>query len=371
MGQRSSIGMGWWWRRRHAISPCGGWWCIPRWRWGERRLWLWWGWLLMLLLLLTWVGHAGTGIHGSCGTGVHGTGCCPWIHPRGGCGWRQCRRGNRRCRARRWRRKLMLWSGGIAHAHNARGRGRRLNHVQLTHEMQHGFRKLWMSTQQTAGLIRVTISHLLEFGHHIIHFSLAHSLDGICHGLRAPDLIVLVTTCRTSWNATRGCRGCRGCGGRRWGRRGRGRHVHAELSGQSFEMGGIAEIDADPSPIEFVIIHVPNGRQGRLWILKFNKGKAPRFARLNVRHHAHFHQTTYLRKGLMQLLLRRRKGQISHKNIMLLRLILLLHGWRRQCLAGKVLSWHHSATRRWRWWTPCGSAPHGLVGSSRRRRMDG
>ena len=80
-------------------------------------------------------------------------------------------------------------------------------------------------------------------------------------------------------------------------------------------MTGVAKVDPNPTAIQLIIVHVANGAESGLRILKLDEGKSPRLARILVRYHPHLDDPTQLREGLVELVLRGVEREISNENI--------------------------------------------------------
>mmetsp|Transcript_54197 Transcript_54197/g.63316 ORF Transcript_54197/g.63316 Transcript_54197/m.63316 type:complete len:308 (-) Transcript_54197:723-1646(-) len=151
-------------------------------------------------------------------------------------------------------------------------RGGLLDHVQLAHEEQQRFRELRMPAQQFPRFVGITVGHLLQLRNHVVHLPFTHAAQRIGHRLGA----VRATTVSVQPTVTFGILG----GGafvlsptRMLA------HIHTQFPSQRFQMARIAEIHPQGSPVQIESVEVPNRREGRLWILEFDKRESAGFPR--------------------------------------------------------------------------------------------
>jgi len=89
-------------------------------------------------------------------------------------------------------------------------------------------------------------------------------------------------------------------------------------------MTAITKINPYPPSIQFIIIHIPNRTQCRLWIFEFNKGESTGFAGFEVGDHADFDDASYFGECLVEVFFGGGEGEVSDEDVVFLLGLVLL-----------------------------------------------
>ena len=88
-------------------------------------------------------------------------------------------------------------------------------------------------------------------------------------------------------------------------------------------MRAVAEIDAQSSAVEFVVVHISNGTERRLGVFELDEGEATRLSRFGIRDESDLDDPPNLREGLMELVFRGMEGQVADEDVVFLLTLLL------------------------------------------------